>query len=259
MGRIISLAFTALITAFSCTTPKPVVNLKYEGGSEDLYRYKWMLVQLNDKAYADSRAYLAFSPGQVGKLTGNTGCNGFSGTVELTGDHMLKLDPGIMTRMACAGENVEETFVHALGAATHWGISSSQLTLYQTGKTLASFRAVDVSGAVPEELKGSWELEYITDPRIAFEGLYPGKRPTLIIDGSADYKGNTSCNGMGGKFTLKESAIKFSSPITTMMACPGNGEHTFLRTLDMVDAWAMDGGKLVLKGKGVDMMRFLRK
>jgi heat shock protein HslJ len=44
-----------------------------------------------------------------------------------------------------------------------------------------------------------------------------------------------------------------------MMACPGEGEQTFLRTLDTVDAWVIDGGKLVLKSRGVDVMRFARK
>lgn len=259
MKRIHTLAMVLLIVAASCKTQKPVANITYEGGSEDLYRYQWTLVQLNDKTYDDSKANLAFSPGQVGRMTGSTGCNRLNGTMELTGDHMVKFNPGAMTRMACPGENVETPFVQALQQATHWSISNKFLTLYNGKTALAKFRAVDISGGAPADLTGTWELEYITGPRIAFEGLYPEKKPTIIFDGSLDYKGHTSCNGMGGKFTVKESAIKFSSPITTMMACPGNGEQTFLKTLDMIDAWAIDGGKLVLKGKGVDMMKFARK
>jgi heat shock protein HslJ len=179
--------------------------------------------------------------------------------MELSGDHMLKFSPAAVTRMACPGENVEAPFLQMLEQATHWSINGKVLSLYNGSNVLGKFSAVDVSGAVPAELTGTWELEYITGPRIAFEGLYPEKKPTLIIDGSLDYKGNTSCNGMGGKFTVKANSIKFNSPITTMMACPGAGEQTFLKTLDMIDGWAVDGGKLVLKGKGVDMMRFVKK
>lgn len=259
MRQIHTLALILLIAAISCKTQKPVANMKYEGGSEDLYRYQWVLAELNNQAWPDSKAMLAMSPGQIGKLTGHTGCNRFNGTVELTGDHMLKLDPGAMTRMACPGENVEAPFVQALRNATHWGISKNVLTLYQGATPLARFRAVDVSGAFPSELAGSWELEFITGPRIAFEGLYPEKRPTLILDGSADYKGNTSCNSMTGKFTVKGNAIKFNPPAATMMACPGIGEQTFLKTLDMIEGWALDGDKLVLKGKDADMMRLVRK
>ena len=32
------------------------------------------------------------------------------------------------------------------------------------------------------KLDGSWQLTYISGPRIAFDGLYPDKKPMLVID-----------------------------------------------------------------------------
>jgi len=32
------------------------------------------------------------------------------------------------------------------------------------------------------KLEGTWELNYISGPRIAFDGLYPNKKPTINFD-----------------------------------------------------------------------------
>ena len=41
----------------------------------------------------------------------------------------------------------------------------------------------------------TWELEYISGPRIAFEGLYPNKKPQLTFDEKeTKVYGNNGCN-----------------------------------------------------------------
>ena len=35
---------------------------------------------------------------------------------------------------------------------------------------------------INQKLSGTWKLFYITGPRIAFEGLYPNKKPQIKID-----------------------------------------------------------------------------
>ena len=249
-----------ILMASSCNTQKTANTLAYSGGSEELYRYQWNLSELNGKAQENTGAKLQFTPGQLIKVTGNSGCNNLNGTMELSGDHMLKFSPLAMTRKACPEPNIEQTFMEALQQTSHWSTSGRTLALYKGTVPVARFVAAEVPvSPVPSELTGTWELEFISGPRIAFEGLYPEKKPTIIFDGSLEYKGNTSCNGMGGKFTANANTIKFNPPITTMMACPGEGEQTFLRTLDSIDAWIIDSAKLVLKGKGTMLMRFVRK
>jgi heat shock protein HslJ len=259
MKKILNLFLAVSLLGISCKTQKEMSTVTYSGGSEDIFRYQWTLSELNGVAQPNSKANLAFSPGQVSRVTGSTSCNRLNGTFELIGDHMIKFGPAAVTKMACMDANVEAPFLKAINEATHWSIAGKEMRLYNGTMLLAKFNGADAPAGMPTELTGTWELEYITGPRIAFDGLYPEKKPTIILDGSSDFKGNTSCNGMGGKFSVNGATAKFNAPITTMMACPGAGEQTFLKTLDMVDGWAVEGGKLVLKSKGLEVMRFARK
>ena len=259
MKRISFIVLSLLFILAACKTEKSVSAVTYTGGSEELYRYQWSLTELNGKEQKNTGAKLIFTPGASIKVAGNSGCNNLNGTMELADNHVLKFSPLAMTRMACPEPNIEQPFMEALKQTTHWSTSGKALTLYNGSTPVAKFTAIEGNPGSPSDLNGTWELEYISGPRIAFDGLYPEKKPSIIFDGSTEYKGNTSCNGMGGKFTANANTIKLNPPITTMMACPGEGEQTFLRTLDTVDAWVIDGGKLVLKSRGVDVMRFARK
>lgn len=104
----------------------------------------------------------------------------------------------------------------------------------------------------------NWELEYISGPRISFEGLYPEQKPTLTLtEGKNEYGGNSSCNSYGGTFTLKGNAIHFGDAIKTMRWCEGGGEETFMGMLGKVNKYAIDSdGKLLLLIDDVPMMRF---
>ncbi len=104
----------------------------------------------------------------------------------------------------------------------------------------------------------AWELEYISGPRIAFDGLYPDKKPYIMFkDLTNQFSGNTSCNGYSGKYTKKENNIQFGNAIKTMIFCEGGGEETFLKMLGKVNKFAMDSeGKLLLLIDDIPMMRF---
>jgi len=104
----------------------------------------------------------------------------------------------------------------------------------------------------------TWELEYISGPRIAFDGLYPDKKPFIMFKESENqFSGNTSCNGYSGKYTKKENNIQFGDAIKTMIFCEGGGEETFLKMLGKVNKFAIDSdGKLLLLIDDVPMMRF---
>jgi heat shock protein HslJ len=114
--------------------------------------------------------------------------------------------------------------------------------------------------ALPENsLNGTWELNYISGPRIAFEGLYKDKKPTLIFD--TDKKrmmGNTSCNSLNGALLVDGNKIDFKGPIaTTKMFCPGEGEQLFLESLKKINTYSVaDGNTLTFMMGDVAMMRF---
>ncbi|WP_400073381.1 META domain-containing protein [Zobellia russellii] len=103
-----------------------------------------------------------------------------------------------------------------------------------------------------------WELEYLSGPRIAFQGLYPDRKPQItFMEETGRVQGTSSCNGYSAPFTVKGKEISFGEPgPTTLMFC-GQGEKFFLNTIKKIDAYKIDeDGKLVLLMDGVAMMRF---
>ena len=105
----------------------------------------------------------------------------------------------------------------------------------------------------------TWELEYISGPRIAFEGLYPNKKPQITFNTTTnEVSGTSSCNGYSAKYTSNDKKISFGEPgPTTMMFCEGGGEQTFLQMMKKVDNYSIDNdGKLNLNTGEVSMMRF---
>jgi heat shock protein HslJ len=104
----------------------------------------------------------------------------------------------------------------------------------------------------------AWELEYISGPRIAFEGLYPDKKPKITFDKTTNkVSGNNSCNGYSADYTLTGNSISFGEPgPTTMMFC-GEGETVFMSMIKKINKYSFDqDGKLNLMLDNVSMMRF---
>lgn len=265
-----------LLQAFSCksskktastepvTTDSPIVSNEKTttGGSELLYMYRWYLSEVNQRqirSEAGRLAYLTFSPGQVNTVAGFTGCNRLSGTFTINGNYEIKFSPLAVTKMACLnGDQTESLFLPALAKANRWEVDNNVLKFFNGSTEVAKFTAVETTAS---KLDGNWELNYISGIRIAFDGLYPEKKPFIRFWlGDAIISGNTSCNGFSSKYTMKDNAIKFDSPLSTMMACPGNGEKTFTDMLQKVNKYALsDDNTLNLMIGDVAVMRFVRK
>lgn len=104
----------------------------------------------------------------------------------------------------------------------------------------------------------AWELEYITGKRIAFDGLFPDKKPQISLDKtSGKVMGNSGCNGYTTDYTLEGDTLSFGEPgPTTMMYC-GEGEPEFLNTIKKVNRYSLDKeGKLNLMMDDLPVMRF---
>jgi heat shock protein HslJ len=113
-------------------------------------------------------------------------------------------------------------------------------------------------------LEGTWELNYITGPRIAFDGLYPDKKPTIIFDLKENrVSGNNSCNGYTGALKVEGNKIDFKDTkmAMTMMACEGQGGDVYMATLDKIDSYSVseDGKTLNFIMGDIAMMRFVKK
>ena len=113
-------------------------------------------------------------------------------------------------------------------------------------------------------LEGNWELNYITGPRIAFEGLYPNKKPAINFDlKEKRISGNNGCNSFSGTLKVEGNKIDFTQPlaVTKMMCLNGQGEQVFMSTLSKIDTYSIteNGKTLNFISGDIAMMRFTKK
>ncbi|WP_166921947.1 META domain-containing protein [Flavobacterium poyangense] len=114
------------------------------------------------------------------------------------------------------------------------------------------------------KLEGTWELNYITGPRITFDGLYPNKKPTINFNvKEKQVSGNNSCNTFSGKLSIDGNKIDFTQPMasTKMMCANSQGEQVFMSTLPKITSYDVtDEGKTLHFISGdIAMMRFTKK
>lgn len=114
------------------------------------------------------------------------------------------------------------------------------------------------------KLEGNWELNYISGAGIAFDGLYPNKKPTINFNLKENHiSGNSSCNSFNGKLVPDGNKIDFTQPMamTKMMCQDGQGEQVFMSTLQKITSYDVtdDGKTLNLISGDIVMMRFTKK
>ncbi|WP_149206561.1 META domain-containing protein [Flavobacterium johnsoniae] len=114
------------------------------------------------------------------------------------------------------------------------------------------------------KLDGTWELNYITGPRITFDGLYPDKKPTITFNTKDNQvSGNSSCNNYTGKLVVDGNKIDFTPMAMTKMMCLNGqqGEQTYMSTLQKITSYDItdDGKTLNLISGDIAMMRFTKK
>jgi heat shock protein HslJ len=113
----------------------------------------------------------------------------------------------------------------------------------------------------PVSIEGTWQLNYITGPKIAFDGLFPDKKPTIAFNLQDNkFSGNNSCNQYFGPLIIDKAKIDFKDAkiAMTMMACQGNGDSLYMETLDKIESYTVtdDGKTLNFLIGSVVMMRF---
>ncbi|MBS1737636.1 MAG: META domain-containing protein [Bacteroidetes bacterium] len=226
--------------------------------SSDLFLNQWQLTELEGKPYFSgdpNSANLVFDNVNPIKVYGSTGCNRLNGTVTAT-SNSVKFSPLATTRMACPG-NDESRFLDAISKTDNWKVAGNQLSLYQGDVLLAKFTGV--SKKLTANLGGSWTLNYLSGLRIAFDGLYPDKKPHVVFNlASNEMSGNTSCNSFTAKYNMDGSKISFKDALRTMMYCEGGGEEAFLNMLKKVDHYSADGKALTFLIGDIPVMRFTK-
>ena len=109
----------------------------------------WKLTSIGADAYdhdgEQAEPHLKFD-GESGTVSGQTGCNSFSGGYETSSDMrgaMLELGNLAVTMRACtSGMEIERAYLDGLGAVNRYEISGNTLTLYADDERLLGFEAV---------------------------------------------------------------------------------------------------------------------
>ena len=259
IGRVLLVSLIIYSCSSSANLPSQQIN------TEVLYQSQWQLTELQgSKLPANSKAYVEFAKGEKTMVSGSTGCNRLTGSVMLMNDHEIKFSPMATTRMACLDESsaaIEKNFLQILASANKWLASDSELVLKNNNEVLARFTAQKKLSSNEAKLNGVWELDFISGSNLSLGELYPEKKPTIIFSfPNMNAGGTSSCNGYGSQVTIDSNHLSFKDPISTMMACPGDGEKVFFSALKRVSAYKMEApSTLVLLANEEMVMRFKKK
>jgi heat shock protein HslJ len=223
---------------------------------------KWRLTELYGKPVAatiNGKMPFILLQDTGSRYSASAGCNGLGGSFTLSGNSRIKFSQGMSTMMACENMEVETEFKKALEQTDNYTVSGNTMSFNKARMApLARFEAEESTAT--QELNGTWELDYISGPRIAFEGLYPNKKPFMTFDlPETRATGNSSCNSFNVTFTIDGSNIKFNDPASTRMACPGSGEAVFFNTLKTITKYSVTGNTLNLIMGDIAVMRFRKK
>lgn len=227
----------------------------------DMLDKKWQLIELNGKPVAEKINGKTPSLEFFSKDTSYsavTGCNGIGGKFVFKPNGKIEFSAGMSTMMFCEDMSVEHGLKDVFEKADNFTVNGDFLSLNKAKMApLAKFKLIETQNA---SLDGTWELDYMSGTRIAFDGLYPNKKPTITFDTSNNkVSGNSSCNNYSGNMTLDGNVIKFGPLASTKMACPGNGESSFFQTLDKVNTYSVQENTLTFIMGDIAIMRFQKK
>ncbi|MEZ0006832.1 heat shock protein HslJ [Flavobacterium sp. 28YEA47A] len=99
----------------------------------DLFDKEWKLQELNGKAIVLDTTFkkepLIIFNKETGKMTGNGGCNNFSGSYKLKDANNIELSEGGATMMACPNLGIESEFFKAFKQVKSYRIENNSLML----------------------------------------------------------------------------------------------------------------------------------
>jgi len=253
----------------SCKTSKNAFSANNQYTSTDLlFSYQWYLTELNGEPVTRGMMktpFLSFSKGESVRFSGTGSCNTIFGAVEFLDHNGIKISPVGSTKMACPNDLYDTKFTEMLSGVTNWSIQDASLIFWKGKEIVARFQGQQMEGhslILPDEIIGNWDLTYISGKKITLKGLFPGKIPLMIFTkGKNDeVNGNTGCNSFSSKILLfQNQEISIAQPLAmTMMACPGDGERTFLQTLEKVNRYKIENDQLTLLENEIPLMTFAK-
>lgn len=244
----------------SCNSVKPVSKAQLEG--------YWTLKTLKGEeakaAFAGTLPHLQFDFAK-NLVSGNGGCNGFTGAFTLTDKNEFSAPNLAATMMMCIQANKEPQFFSTLSSPNLiLSVDNDGLLTLSEDKTVVlqfekgeSPKSKATSIVNAENLTGAWTLTSIADGDMAT--LFTGKTPTLEFTTDGKAFGNGGCNTYRTSYTLQENTITFGPVMSTKMACPSlKGEDLFTGFLASPLQAGLNGDKLTLFKEGNIVLEFTK-
>lgn len=185
---------------------------------------QWGIEQVADdegglvSAVNGTSPFLAFrdTGTEASTMSGHTGCNSISGSVEVGGDGAFAADTFATTLMACEGDvgEQEQRIVAALTNADTWAIKGDTATLSSQGSAVLVLHRIDTT------LEGSfWVVTGINNQTGGVQSVVTGTEPTLWFDAVGNLTGTTGCNNLMGTYAVDGPTIEIGPVATTRKLC----------------------------------------
>jgi heat shock protein HslJ len=224
-----------------------------EGAFQAIDATPWLIL-----AYRSEGNLLTIEPREMppklvfaeGRISGNAGCNSFSGAYSLTEDR-LTIDPRMaMTMMACEEPlmALEQAITAHLAAVTGYRQEGDRLELLAAdGSALILLEPLAETPLVGV----TWRLDTYNNGKEALVSTVKGTEITLTLTAEGTLSGSDGCNRYMSGYTLEEGRLMIGPIATTRMACRGpqavaEQAAAYAAALGLVRGYRIEGEQLWL-------------
>lgn len=187
-----------------------------------------------------------------GTVSGNSGCNTYTGKYVLDGD-ALTISGLAVTSMACEAipMAVEQAYTTALAKVATYSIDGDKLEL----KTAEGKVGLRYKVAATASLTGTrWVATSINNGKGGVGSVVAGSTVTAVFSADGKVAGSGGCNDYTGPYTVDGSKMTVGPVRSTKMACAdekvGAQEAQYFAAFEKVTKFSIDGDRLQLRDEG---------
>lgn len=225
-----------------------------EQPAPDLTGSSWQLISFNNGNGMESNQAtqnITVTFGEDGNVSGNAGCNNFSGSYTVDGDS-LSVGPLAVTRKMCVEpEGVMETeqaFLNNLSNAASFTVMGDTLTLYdKDGAKLLIFQPAETLS-----LSGTpWRLQSFNNGKGGMVTSVATEKITSLFSEDGKVAGNAGCNDYNGSYKVDGDKISIGPLAATRKMCAEPSdvmqtEQTFLQNMSNAATFSIQNDMLTL-------------
>ncbi len=189
----------------------------------------------------------------AGTVSGNAGCNDYTGTYTVDGDK-LTIGPLATTKKACgpAQTALETAYLAALAKVATYTVSGKSLDLKTAeNKVGLHFTATEAASLT----KTRWVATSVNNGKGGVTSIVAGTTLTAVFAAGGTVAGSGGCNTYSGPYTSDASSIKIGPLAATRMLCNtpagvDDQEAQFFAAMSAATTYTISGDKLELRDAG---------